>query len=642
MPKIILTNGSKYYFPYPVSVLDVANTISKDLANSCLAGYVNDKLVDARDVIEVDAKLQIITSEDNIGLEIIRHSCAHLLGHAIKQLWPDAKMVIGPVIPNGFYYDIDINLKISEKEMNLIENRMIELANKNYDVIKKKVSWPCARNIFLSRNEMYKVSILDEQINPHEDLGIYFHEEYVDMCRGPHVPNMKFCHNFKLQKVSGAYWRGNSKNKMLQRISGTAWANKKQLDDYLNLIKEVSKRDHRKISKKLDLYHMQEESPGMVFWHNSGWVMFCELVSFIRIKLKLNNYEEVRTPLIIDRNLWKKTGHWENFYTNMFSTDSETKKFCIKPMNCPGHVQIYNRYLRSYRDLPLRISEFGSCHRNELSGSLYGLMRLREFTQDDAHIFCTKEQVYDEINNCIKMIFDIYQQFGFKKIIVKLSTRPEKRIGSNEIWDKAEQNLVLVLNNNQIKFEYQKGEGAFYGPKIEFSLLDCLGRIWQCGTVQLDFSLPIKLNAFYIGKNNDRFIPVMIHRTILGSIERFIGILTEEYAGYYPTWLSPIQVVLVNINDNQLSYVKKLQKEFISLNIRVKIDVRNEKLGFKIREHTLHHIPYILIIGDNEINTGTVAIRTCKGKFLKNMNINEFLEKLKCEISSYSLNKLED
>ncbi|HGM9928174.1 TPA: threonine--tRNA ligase, partial [Providencia stuartii] len=616
MPVITLPDGSQRQFDHAVSVMDVARDIGAGLAKACIAGRVNGELVDACELIEHDANLAIITSKDDEGLEIIRHSCAHLLGHAIKQLWPNTKMAIGPVIDNGFYYDIDLDYALTQEDLEKLEKRMLELAKTDYDVIKKRVSWAEARETFVARGEDYKVEILDQNISQDDRPGLYHHQEYIDMCRGPHVPNMRFCHHFKLQKVAGAYWRGNSDNKMLQRIYGTAWADKKQLNAYLLRLEEAAKRDHRKIGKQLDLYHMQEEAPGMAFWHNDGWTIFRELETFVRTKLKAYNYQEVKGPFMMDRVLWERTGHWENYKDAMFTTSSENREYCVKPMNCPGHVQIFNQGLKSYRDLPLRMAEFGSCHRNEPSGALHGLMRVRGFTQDDAHIFCTEDQILSEVTDCIKMIYDVYATFGFEKIVVKLSTRPEKRIGTDDMWDTAEADLAQALKDQGIEFEYQPGEGAFYGPKIEFTLYDCLDRAWQCGTVQLDFFLPGRLNASYVGENNERIVPVMIHRAVLGSLERFIGILTEEYAGFFPTWLAPQQVVVMNITDTQADYVQELVSKLQSVGIRAKADLRNEKIGFKIREHTLRRVPYMLVCGDKEVESGKVSVRTRRGKDL--------------------------
>ena len=640
MPIITLPDGSQRQFDHPVSVLEVAQDIGAGLAKATIAGRVNGERRDACDVIEQDATLEIITAKDEDGLEIIRHSCAHLLGHAIKQLFPDVKMAIGPTIENGFYYDVDLDRSLTQEDIDAIEKRMLELAKTNYDVVKKRVSWQEARNTFEQRGEPYKMAILDENIERTATPALYHHLEYIDMCRGPHVPNMRFCQHFKLQKVAGAYWRGDSKNKMLQRIYGTAWADKKQLAEYLQRLEEAAKRDHRKIGKALDLYHMQEEAPGMVFWHNDGWTIFRELETFVRTKLKQYDYQEVKGPFMMDRVLWEKTGHWQNYADLMFTTQSENREYAIKPMNCPGHVQIFNQGLKSYRDLPIRMAEFGSCHRNEPSGSLHGLMRVRGFTQDDAHIFCTEDQIESEVTSCIKMVYDIYSTFGFQNIQVKLSTRPEKRIGADDMWDRAEAGLAAALAHNGLEYEIQAGEGAFYGPKIEFALRDCLDREWQCGTIQLDFALPGRLNASYVAEDNDRRTPVMIHRAILGSIERFIGIITEEYAGFFPAWLAPVQAVVMNITDSQADYVQKVVKQLSDAGLRVKADLRNEKVGFKIREHTLRRVPYMLVCGDKEIAEGKVAVRTRKGADLGTFTIEEFAEILKSQVRQRELKLL--
>lgn len=640
MPIITLPDGSKREFERPVSVLEVAQDIGAGLAKATIAGRVNGERRDACDIINEDANLEIITAKDEDGLEIIRHSCAHLLGHAIKQLFPDVKMAIGPTIENGFYYDVDLDRSLTQEDIDAIEKRMLELAKTNYDVIKTPVSWQEARDTFEKRGEPYKMAILDENIERTATPALYHHEEYIDMCRGPHVPNMRFCQHFKLMKVAGAYWRGDSKNKMLQRIYGTAWADKKQLAEYLTRLEEAAKRDHRKIGKALDLYHMQEEAPGMVFWHNDGWTIFRELETFVRTKLKEYDYQEVKGPFMMDRVLWEKTGHWQNYGDLMFTTQSENREYAIKPMNCPGHVQIFNQGLKSYRDLPIRMAEFGSCHRNEPSGSLHGLMRVRGFTQDDAHIFCTEDQIESEVTSCIKMVYDIYSTFGFQNIQVKLSTRPEKRIGADDMWDRAEAGLAAALAHNGLEYEIQEGEGAFYGPKIEFALRDCLDREWQCGTIQLDFALPGRLNASYVAEDNDRRTPVMIHRAILGSIERFIGIITEEYAGFFPAWLAPVQAVVMNITDSQADYVQKVVKQLSDAGLRVKADLRNEKVGFKIREHTLRRVPYMLVCGDKEIAEGKVAVRTRKGADLGTFTIEEFAEILKSQVRQRELKLL--
>ncbi|MBO2569498.1 MAG: threonine--tRNA ligase [Shewanella algae] len=642
MPVITLPDGSKREFANPVSTLDVAADIGPGLAKACIAGRVNGELKDACDLIETDAELSIITAKDEEGLEILRHSCAHLLGHAIKQLWPETKMAIGPVIDNGFYYDIDLEHKLTQEDLEKLEKRMLELAKTNYDVVKRVVSWQEARDTFESRGEPYKMAILDENISRDATPALYHHEEYTDMCRGPHVPNMRFCHFFKLMNVAGAYWRGNSDNKMLQRIYGTAWADKKALKTHLTRLEEAAKRDHRKIGKQLDLYHMQEEAPGMVFWHNDGWSVFLELERFIRQKLSQYDYQEVKGPLMMDRVLWERSGHWDKYAEAMFTTSSENREYAIKPMNCPGHVQIFNQGLKSYRDLPLRMAEFGCCHRNEPSGALHGLMRVRGFTQDDAHVFCTEEQVQSEVSKCIKMVYDTYSTFGFSNIVVKLSTRPEKRIGDDAMWDRAEEALKQALRSNDIEFEILPGEGAFYGPKIEFTLHDCLDRAWQCGTVQLDYALPGRLGATYVAEDNSRQTPVMIHRAILGSLERFLGILIEEFAGRFPTWLAPMQVVVMNITDKQADYVEEVVEFFKEQGIRASKDLRNEKIGFKIREHTLRRVPYLLVIGDQEMENREVAVRTRDGVDLGKMRIDDFASKVKQQISLRSLELLED
>ena len=642
MPIITLPDGSQRQFAHAVSVMDVAADIGPGLAKACIAGRVNGELVDACELIEADASLAIITAKDEEGLDILRHSCAHLLGHAIKQLWPQTKMAIGPVIDNGFYYDIDLDRTLTDEDLAALEERMLALAAKDYDVIKKKVSWQEARDVFEARGETYKVEILDQNIARDDQPGLYHHEEYIDMCRGPHVPNMRHCHHFKLQKMSGAYWRGDSNNKMLQRIYGTAWADKKQLKAYLQRLEEAAKRDHRKIGKQLDLYHMQEEAPGMVFWHNDGWTIFRELETFIRGKLKEYDYQEVKGPFMMDRVLWERSGHWEKYAQAMFTTQSENREYAIKPMNCPGHVQIFNQGLKSYRDLPLRMAEFGSCHRNEPSGSLHGLMRVRGFTQDDAHIFCTEEQIMEEVSACIRMVYDVYGTFGFENIVVKLSTRPEQRIGSDEAWDRAEAALAEALELNGLKYDLQPGEGAFYGPKIEFTLHDCLDRAWQCGTVQLDFALPGRLGATYVGEDNERHVPVMIHRAILGSLERFIGILTEEYAGFFPTWLAPTQAVVMNITDNQADYAVKVAKALNDAGLRAKADLRNEKIGFKIREHTLKRVPFMLVCGDKEVEAGKIAVRTRKGADLGSYPVEELIALLTQEVQTRGQKKVEE
>ncbi|WP_058119177.1 threonine--tRNA ligase [Photobacterium kishitanii] len=643
MPVITLPDGSQRQFDDAVSTMDVALSIGPGLAKATIAGRVDGVRVDACDLIENDASLEIITAKDDVdGLEIVRHSCAHLLGHAIKQLYPEAKMAIGPTIDNGFYYDIDLEQSLTQEDLEVIEKRMLELAKTKYQVVKKNVSWQEARDAFDARGETYKIEILDENVARDDRPGLYHHEEYIDMCRGPHVPHMGFCQNFKLLSVAGAYWRGNSDNKMLQRIYGTAFHDKKALKAHLTRLEEAAKRDHRKIGKQLDLFHMQQEAPGMVFWHHNGWTIFRELEVFVREKLNEYDYQEVKGPLMMDRVLWERSGHWDKYAEAMFTTSSENREYAIKPMNCPGHVQIFNQGLKSYRDLPLRMAEFGSCHRNEPSGSLHGIMRVRGFTQDDAHIFCTEAQVQQEVTSCIEMVYDTYKTFGFDNIVVKLSTRPEKRVGSDAMWDKAEADLVTALESMDIPFDIQDGEGAFYGPKIEFTLHDCLDRAWQCGTVQLDFALPERLGATYVGEDNERHTPVMIHRAILGSLERFIGILIEDYAGFFPTWLAPQQAVVMNITDSQAEYVQEIVEKLKKSGIRVNADLRNEKIGFKIREHTLKRVPFMLVCGDKEVEAGVVAVRTRKGKDLGKFKIDELIAFMQEEISNRKLNIVEE
>ncbi|MEW9891038.1 MAG: threonine--tRNA ligase [Candidatus Symbiodolus clandestinus] len=642
MPVITLADGSQRSYPAPVSVLAVAESISRSLTKRCVAGRINGLLLDASDLVEQDATVKIITADSSEGLGIIRHSCAHLLGHALKQLWPEAQMAIGPVIKDGFYYDVDLPQPLDEAALAQLENRMRELARSNYPVVKRRVSWQQAYEAFAQRNESYKVAILEENISRSEQPALYQHQEYLDMCRGPHVPTIGFCQHFKLLKVSGAYWRGNSNNRMLQRIYGTAWTDAEALQQYLHRLSEAAKRDHRKIGQQLQLYHMQEAAPGMVFWHPNGWMLFQRLEAFIREQLAAYHYQEVKGPMMLDRQLWQQSGHWEKYAEHMFTTASENREYAIKPMNCPGHVQIFNQGLKTYRDLPLRLAEFGCCHRNEPSGALHGLMRVRAFTQDDAHIFCTEAQIQAEVSGCIAMVYDTYATFGFQRVKVKLSTRPEKRIGTDATWDRAEQALMEALQSHQLAFELQPGEGAFYGPKIEFTLYDCLDRSWQCGTIQLDFALPGRLGATYVGEDNERHVPVMIHRAILGSLERFIGILIEEYAGHFPTWLAPNQVVIMNITDKQEHYVRHIQQQLQNAAIRAILDLRNQKIGFKIREHTLSRIPYLLICGDQEIDNQCVAVRTRRGKDLGTMPVEQFIKLLQQQISSRNLHLLEE
>ncbi|WP_163597673.1 threonine--tRNA ligase [Moraxella catarrhalis] len=625
MVAITLPDGSIKQFDGNTTVMQVAQSIGAGLAKATVAGRVNGQLVDASDPITTDATVEIITPKDDAGVEIIRHSTAHLLGHAVKQLYPDVKMVIGPVIDDGFYYDIYSESPFTLDDMAKIEARMMELINQDYDVIKKMTPRDEVIKTFLERGETYKLRLVEDM--PDEThMGLYHHQEYIDMCRGPHVPNTRFLKAFKLTKMSGAYWRGDAKNEQLQRIYGTAWADKKQLKAYLQRLEEAEKRDHRKIGKALNLFHMQEQAPGMVFWHPNGWTIWQVLEQYMRKVQKDNGYLEIKTPQIVDRSLWEKSGHWDNYGEMMFTTASEKRDYAIKPMNCPCHVQVFNQGLKSYRDLPLRLAEFGSCHRNEPSGSLHGIMRVRGFTQDDAHIFCTNAQIRSEALNFIKLTLDVYKDFGFDHIQMKLSTRPEKRVGADELWDLAEQALADALDNAGLDWELQAGEGAFYGPKIEFSLQDCIGRVWQCGTLQLDFNLPERLDAEFVGESGERERPVMLHRAILGSFERFIGILIEHYAGLFPAWLAPQQVVVMNITDKQADSVGDVVSKLNAKGYRAISDLRNEKIGFKIRERTLERIPFMLILGDKEVESGTVNVRTRTGDNLGSMNLDDFIK----------------
>ena len=628
MPKITLPDGQEKEFPLNTTLFEVAKNISNSLAKVAVAGKINGKLRDLSVEIIDNTRVEIIKKTDEEGVEIVRHSFAHLIGHAIKQLYPEAKMAIGPVIKNGFYYDIDYDKSFNVEDLSAIENKINELIKKNYDVIRKVVTPKEALDVFKKRNEPYKQEIINE-IPEGEEIALYFHEEYIDMCRGPHVPNTKFLKHFKLTKVSGAYWRGNSDNKMLQRIYGTAWDTKEELNSYIDKIEEAEKNDHRKLGKQLDLFHFQEEAPGMVFWHSKGWTVYQLLKSFMR---KINfdaGYEEINTPQILDRTLWEKSGHWDKFGDMIFSTHSEKRDYAVKPMSCPGHLQVFNQGLKSYKELPLKLCEFGLVHRNEPSGTLHGLMRARQFVQDDAHIFCTESQLYDEITKLIKLTFKVYEQLGFKNIKVALSTRPEKKVGSEDIWNKSEKILSDTLKENVPNFITLPGEGAFYGPKIEFTLTDSLSREWQCGTVQLDFSMPSALSAKYIDENGDKAVPVMIHRAILGSMERFIGILIEHYGGKLPFWLCPEQLVIVNISDKHIGFAKDINEIFKKNAFRSSLDLRNEKIGYKIRELIIAKVPYIVIIGDKEVSAGKISVREYDGTEHNLISATEFIEKLK-------------
>jgi threonyl-tRNA synthetase len=633
MPVITLPDGSQRSFAQPVTVAEVAFSIGAGLARAALAGKVDGRLVDTSHLIAQDAALAIITDKDADGLEIIRHSTAHLLAYAVKELFPDAQVTIGPVIENGFFYDFSYQRPFTPEDLAAIEKRMAELAKRDIPVTRKVLPRDAAVSYFKGINEHYKAEII-ASIPADQEVSLYTEGDFTDLCRGPHVPSTGKLKAFKLMKLAGAYWRGDSKNEMLQRIYGTAWAKKEELDAYLHQIEEAEKRDHRKLGKQLELFHMQDSSPGMVFWHPKGWTLWQEVEQYMRRKFLEHDYQEVRTPTIMDRTLWEKSGHWENYHDNMFTTSSENRDYAVKPMNCPGHVQIYNHGLHSYRDLPLRLAEFGSCHRNETSGSLHGLMRVRGFTQDDAHIFCTEAQVQSEVSKFIVMLNEVYRDFGFNEVLVKLSTRPDKRVGSDETWDKAEAGLASALKQNGLAYDVQPGEGAFYGPKVEFTLKDSLGRLWQCGTIQLDFNLPVRLGAEFVDEDNSRKPPVMLHRAILGSMERFIGILIEHHAGAFPLWLSPIQLVLMNISQAQEEYVTQVAQKLRAAGMRIQLDLRNEKITYKIREHSLQKLPYQLIIGDKEVAASLVAVRTRSGEDLGQMTLEALLQRLQTEIKN--------
>jgi threonyl-tRNA synthetase len=631
MPVITLPDGSQRSFAQPVTVADVALSIGAGLARAALAGKVDGQLVDTSHLIAQDAVLAIITDKDAEGIEIIRHSTAHLLAYAVKELFPDAQVTIGPVIEKGFFYDFSYHRPFTPEDLGAIEKRMAELAKQDLPVTRKVLPRDEAVSYFKNINEHYKAEII-ASIPAGEDVSLYTEGNFTDLCRGPHVPSTGKLKVFKLMKLAGAYWRGDSKNEMLQRIYGTAWAKKEELDAYLHQLEEAEKRDHRKLGKQLELFHMQDSSPGMVFWHPKGWTLWQEVEQYMRRKFREHDYQEVRTPTIMDRTLWEKSGHWENYHDNMFTTASENRDYAVKPMNCPGHVQIFNHGLHSYRDLPLRLAEFGSCHRNETSGSLHGLMRVRGFTQDDAHIFCTENQVQPEVSKFIVMLNEVYRDFGFNEVLVKLSTRPVKRVGSDETWDKAEAGLASALKQNGLAYDVQPGEGAFYGPKVEFTLKDSLGRLWQCGTIQLDFNLPVRLGAEFVDEDNSRKPPVMLHRAILGSMERFIGILIEHHAGAFPLWLSPIQLVLMNISQAQEEYVTQIAQKLRAAGLRIQLDLRNEKITYKIREHSLQKLPYQLIMGDKEVAGSLVAVRTRSGEDLGQMTLEALLQRLQTEI----------
>ncbi len=624
---ITLPDGSQRNYDAPLSVLEVAQSIGAGLAKATLAAKLNGQLVDASTIIEHDAELQIITAKDDEGLDVIRHSTAHLLAQAVKQLFPEAQVTIGPVIENGFFYDFAYSRAFTPDDLITIEAKMEQLVAENLPLTRSVLSRDAAVDFFKNQGEAYKAEII-ESIPADQDLSLYQQGNFTDLCRGPHVPSTGKLGAFKLMKIAGAYWRGDAKNEMLQRIYGTAWRDKKELQAYLTRLEEAEKRDHRKLAKILDFFHIQEEAPGMVFWHEKGWVIYQQVEQYIRSKLRVNGYGEVKTPQMVDRSLWEKSGHWDKFGAMIFTSHSENRDYAIKPMNCPCHVQIFNQGMKSHRDLPIRLAEFGSCHRNEPSGTLHGLMRVRNFVQDDAHIFCTESQIQDEVATFIDLLFDVYKDFGFSEVIIKLSTRPENRVGSEEVWDKAEAALELALNAKDLAWELQPGEGAFYGPKIEFSLKDCIGRVWQCGTIQVDFSMPERLGASFVAEDGSRQVPVMLHRAILGSLERFIGILIEQHAGTLPTWLAPVQVMVMVIADRHADYAHKVFKTLESQGIRVKIDLRNEKIGFKIREHSMQRVPYLVIIGDKELEEQRMTVRTQKGDDLGSLSMENFSAQL--------------
>lgn len=630
MPVITLPDGTKKAFKENITIDDLSNSIGSGLAKATVAGRINGKLVDASEEISDDSDVVIVTNSDPVGLEIIRHSCAHLFGHAIKQMYPQAKMAIGPTIENGFYYDIDLDISLNDKDLEAIEKKMKELASTDYSVIREVVNKDKALKAFKERNEEYKIQIIND-IPDDEIIALYYHNEYTDMCRGPHVSSTRHLRSFKLMKIAGAYWRGDSKNKMLQRIYGTAWANDKDLKNHLNLLEEAEKRDHRKLGKELDLFHFQEEAVGMVFWHPKGWSIYRELEEYIRRKITKGGYLEIKTPQLIDKKLWEASGHWDKYSEHMYTSEADDRELMLKPMNCPGHIQVFNQGIKSYRDLPLRMSEFGSCHRYEPSGALHGLMRVRNFVQDDAHIFCTEDQIESETILFCNILKEVYEELGFDKVSIKFADRPDERVGEDSIWDKAESALSKAAKATGLPFDENKGDGAFYGPKLDFYLHDAIGRVWQCGTLQVDFNLPKRLNASYIGEDNNKHIPVMLHRAILGSLERFLGILIENYEGKFPLWLSPVQVALTTITSNSDMAANALLEKLRSSGLRSIIDLRNEKINYKIREHSINKVPYILVLGDREVEENTVTIRRLGSKEQKTLDVDECIDFIKNE-----------
>jgi threonyl-tRNA synthetase len=623
--------------------MSVAEDIGPGLAKATLAGRVDGNLVDASYLIEADAEVAIITSKSEEALELMRHDGAHVMAQAVQELFPGTQVTIGPAVENGFYYDFARDEPFHEDDLKTIEERMHEIVKRDLPIEREVMDRAEAIKVFGELGEKYKVEIIEDIIPEGEEVSIYRQGDWFDVCRGPHLPSTgKLGKGFKLMKLAGAYWRGDSNNEMLQRIYGTAWTDKKQLKQYLHQLEEAEKRDHRKIGKRLDLFHSQEEAPGMVFWHDKGWSIYLTVMEYIRRKLRLHGYEEIHTPQIVDRTLWEKSGHWDKFGDMMFTTHSENRDYAVKPMNCPCHVQVFNQGLKSYRDLPLRLAEFGSCHRNEPSGTLHGLMRVRNFVQDDAHIFCTEDQIQSEVSDFIDLVYEVYADFGFTEIMVALSTRPDKRVGDDAAWDKAEKALEVALDNKGLDWKLQPGEGAFYGPKIEFVLKDCLGREWQCGTLQVDFSMPGRLDAQYVAEDDTRQVPVMLHRAILGSVERFIGILIEEHEGRFPLWLAPVQAVIMNITDKQADFARKMQQNLAEQGFKVELDLRNEKIGFKIREHTLQRVPYMLVIGDKELENNTVAVRTRRGEDLGSMSLDDLSRRFADEIASRGSAVLEE
>ncbi|XRX42522.1 MAG: threonine--tRNA ligase [Buchnera aphidicola (Eriosoma harunire)] len=642
MSVVSFYDGEQYICNHPVSLIELLKYKCPKMYSKCVGGYINDELVNLNTIVKNDCRVNFIYSTEHIAIDFIRNSCVHLLGYAIKLIWPQAQLANFGGVKNSFFYDFEVDKNVIERDLNILEIKMFDIVKLSFDIVIQRLTLQESIKLFTLKQEPYKVELLKEKISVNDYISLYYHQSHVDFDIGVQVPNISFCNNFKLHSISGAYWKNSCLNKMLYRVNGLVFLKNKDLSVYLNNLKLIKNRDHRSINKKLNLYHMQEDAPGMVFWHSNGLILFRILEEFIRSKYFEYNYQECKTPLMMDYNIWKSSGHWDNYKESMFVTNSENRQYCIKPMNCPGHVQIFNQGLKSYRDLPIRMAEFGSCHRQESSGSLHGLMRVRSFTQDDAHIFCTEEQIGQEIDSCIQMLFDVYQTFGFKKILIKLSTRPDHSIGNQVIWDKSEQELINVLKKRNLHFDYQPGEGAFYGPKIEFILQDSLNRTWQCGTIQLDFYLSTRLNSYYINQYNVRQSPIIIHRAILGSLERFIGILIEEYSGNFPFWLSPIQVLVMNIHTKQINYVKNITNILLTSNIRVKMDLRNEKMNFKVRDAIISKIPYIFICGPKEEEQSTVTVRSRSGKNFLMSDINIMIKKLQLENQNRVLSQMED